>query len=274
MGELPPNDTVTLVRGSTITTHPVSWLWNDWIASGKLQILAGQPGAGKTTLAMSMAAVVTRGGEWPDGSTCAPGNVVIWSGEDDPTDTLAPRLMAAGADMDRVFFVDVVTAGGERRPFDPASDMPALAAAIDEAGGCALLILDPIVTAVTGDGNSNTEVRRGLQPVVDLAARLKCAVLGLTHLTKGTSGRDPLDRVTGSLAFGAVARVVMLAAKRQDAGDAGAMDRLLCRVKSNNGTDDGGFEYALRQAPPIGSHRITSVSVVWGEPVGKGVAHG
>jgi hypothetical protein len=101
---------VALIRGDTIKPKPIGWLWRGWLARGKMHILGGAPGTGKTTIGLSLAAIVTQGGVWPDGSRCpAPGQVVIWSGEDDPADTLVPRLMAAGADMAHVHFVDNVT---------------------------------------------------------------------------------------------------------------------------------------------------------------------
>ena len=89
---------VVISRGSSLTPAPVRWLWKHWLARGKLHILAGPPGQGKTTIAMLLAATVSTGGMWPDGTQCEPGNVLIWSGEDDPADTLLPRLIAAGAD--------------------------------------------------------------------------------------------------------------------------------------------------------------------------------
>ena len=99
------------------------------------------------------------------------------------------------------------------RGLDPAHDMAKLAEAVRGLPPVRLLILDPVVAAVTGDSHKNTETRRGLQPVVGLAAELGCAVLGITHLSKNSSGREPLDRVTGSVAFGAVARVVLATVK-------------------------------------------------------------
>ena len=80
-------------------------------------------------------------------------------------------------------------------------------------GGVKLLIVDPIVTTVSGDSHNNTDVRRSLQPVVDLAQRLNLAVLGISHFAKGGKGLDPAQRVVGSIAFAAVARVVLVAAK-------------------------------------------------------------
>ncbi len=117
-----PSTSVTLVRASDLTPKPVRWLWPGWLARGKMHIIGGQPGAGKTTLAMAKAAIVSRGGRWPDGSHSPLGDIVIWSGEDDPEDTLVPRLKTSGADMTRIHFVGDTMEGNKRRPFDPAKD--------------------------------------------------------------------------------------------------------------------------------------------------------
>lgn len=252
-------DVVRLVSLAEITPEPVRWLWDGWIAQGKLHLLAGKPGTGKTTLALTLAATVTRGGEWPDGSRCAqPGEVIVWSAEDDPADTIRPRLMAAGADSQRVHLIaDVRGADGKIRPFDPACDVPLLAERL-KAIRPALLILDPVIAAVTGDSHKNAETRRALQPLVDLAAEAGCAVVGITHLTKGSQGREPLERVIGSIAFAALARVVLLAAKDENPGP-DKPPRLLVRAKSNLGTDEGGIGYDLEQAEPVMGIRVSRV---------------
>ena len=147
----PVVDGVVLVSGADLVPQPVSWLWRDWLAQGKLHILAGAPGQGKTTIALAMAATVTIGGRWPDSSRCERGTVLIWSGEDDPADTLLPRLLAAGADKRRVHFVSGTRVNGEVQPFDPATDMVQLAAQAARIGEVRLIVVDPVVSAVTGD---------------------------------------------------------------------------------------------------------------------------
>ena len=84
-------DGVILTRGSDLKATAIDWLWLHWLARGKLGILAGPPGQGKTTIAIDVIATVTSGGRWPDGMRCKPGNALMWSGEDDPADTLVPR---------------------------------------------------------------------------------------------------------------------------------------------------------------------------------------
>lgn len=254
-------DGVILTRASDLQITPIIWLWRDWLACGKLHLLAGAPGQGKTTIALSLAATVTSGGRWPDGSRCPVGSALIWSGEDDPADTLAPRLKAMGADMDRVYFVSGARVDGEEQPFDPARDLVQLAAAVASIGDVRLIVVDPIVSAVSGDSHKNTEVRRALQPLVDMAAAAGAAVVGITHLSKGTAGRDPTERVTGSIAFTAVVRVVLMAAKVK--GDDGEDRRVLVRSKSNIGPDNGGFVYHLEQVEAIPG--VQASAVTWGE---------
>ena len=257
---------VILTRADNVKITAVRWLWGNWLARGKLHLIAGTPGTGKTTIALAVAATLTHGGTWPDGTRAPAGEVVIWSGEDDPTDTLAPRLRAAGADMSKVHLIEGAIIDGQRCPFDPARDLPALAAALIGLQDVSLIVVDPIVSAVAGDNHRNNEVRRGLQPLVDLGARLGAAVLGVTHLSKGTAGRDPLERVTGSLAYGALARLVWLAA-RQPAEDDAPERRVLMRAKSNIGPDGDGFEYALVNGELSELPGVTASRVTWGNPV-------
>jgi putative DNA primase/helicase len=191
--------------------------------------------------------------------------VLIWSGEDDPRDTLVPRLIACGADLSRIHFVGSVTEEDGIRAFDPARDADLLrdqAAVMDPPP--ALLIVDPIVSAVNGDSHKNAEVRRGLQPLVDLATAVRCVVLGISHFTKGTAGRDPVERVTGSLAFGALARVVLATAKVSEEDGGG---RILARAKNNLGPDAGGFTYDLEPLELPDHPGVHTTRVLWGAPL-------
>jgi putative DNA primase/helicase len=263
LGPQPVEDGVILVQGSSLEPTVVDWLWLHWLALGKFHVLAGPPGQGKTTIALACAATVSSGGRWPDGQPCAPGNVLIWSGEDDPKDTLLPRLLAMDANVSRVYFISGTRIAGKAEPFDPARDMLQLLAEAERIGNVRLLIVDPVVSAVAGDSHKNTEVRRALQPLVDLAANSHAAVLGISHFTKGSTGRDPVERVTGSLAFGALARVVLCAVKvrTEDTGDR----RVLARAKSNVGPDGGGFEYCIAQTTLPDFPEISASVIEWGQ---------
>ncbi len=257
------DDGVIFVNGADLVPEPINWLWHGWLAKGKLHILAGQPGLGKTTIAMSLAATVSTGGQFPDGFSCPAGNVLIWSGEDDPADTLLPRLLAAGANANRCYFVTGTKRDGEVQPFDPSTDMLQLEAKAMSIGGVALIVVDPVVSAVTGDSHKNTEVRRALQPLVDLTSRLGSALLGISHFSKGGVGTEPASRVIGSVAFTAVARVVLVAAKVKTIE--GTDRRLLARAKSNIGPDDGGIEYTFDQIEVL--KEIQASRIVWGDAI-------
>ncbi|TDG02092.1 topoisomerase [Paraburkholderia guartelaensis] len=250
---------VLLTRAADVTPERVEWLWPGFLPLGKLSVLAGCAGVGKTTIAMHFAAVVSCAGSWPDGCACRePGNVLIWSGEDDAADTLVPRLLAAGADLASVRFIDgTVDADGRLQPFDPASDIPRLAQRIAALGGAHLLIIDPIVSAVSGDAHKANDVRRNLQPLVDLAASYHCAVLGISHFSKGSRGNAPVERVIGSQAFGALARMVLVAA-HDDASER----HVFARAKSNIAPDTGGFSYALEQVDCVA---YEASRIAWGE---------
>jgi putative DNA primase/helicase len=246
-GNGPASETLVVTRAADIEPQNVSWLWPGWLARGKFHLLGGQPGAGKTTLALRLAAIISSGGRFPGGDSSPAGHVIIWSGEDDVADTLVPRLIASGADVDRIFFVTGMREGGKARAFDPSKDVEPLHEAIVGKGAAALLIVDPVVSAVAGDSHKNAEVRRGLQPLASLCQESGTALLGITHLTKGSQGREPVERIIGSIAFGAAPRIVMVAGKEVDSEDGTPGGRFLMRAKSNIGPDRRGFAFDLKQ---------------------------
>jgi len=259
--QIQPHDAgVELLCAASIRPEAICWLWNGWLARGKLAILAGVAGTGKSTVAFCLSAVVTTAGTWPDGSRCSTvGNVLIWSAEDDAADTIVPRLIAAGADLNRVHIIrGKKLPDGQPAPFDPAHDVPDLARKIEGIGGAALLIVDPIVSAVAGDMHKANEVRRSLQALVDLAAQFDCAVLGISHFAKGSKGTSPQERVIGSQAFGALARLVLVCAKNEDDDT-----RVFARAKSNISADTGGFNYSIVGATV--QPDISATRVEWGE---------
>ena len=255
---------VVLVNGADIEPERVNWLWRNGLQAGVLNLLAGRPSGGKSTIAVSWSATITRGGKWPDGQECKPGRTVYWSGEDGIKDTLLPRFIAAGGVRSNISFVQGVREGERKRPFDPAIDMAKLAEAVEKLGDVRMITLDPIALMVKGrDSHKNVETRLGLQPFAELLAQTGAAGLGVHHFTKSTAGADPLDRVTSSLAFGALPRCVWAAAKDLNVGK--DPRRVLVRLKMSNGPDWGGFEYGLDLRALDGCPGIEAQRALWGD---------
>ena len=133
-----------------IEPEAVSWLWPGRFARGKITLLAGHPGLGKSQLALWMAANVSRGRRWPDGSTCECGSAMILSAEDDAADTIVPRLIASGADLSRVHLTAGIVAGQTpeghqvQRGVRLAEDIERIAEIIKETPDMALVVIDPI----------------------------------------------------------------------------------------------------------------------------------
>lgn len=249
---------LNIVNMSDIQAQPITWLWDGWLPLGKMTILAGAGGCGKTNLTLALIATITTGGIFPDGSKCSNvGKVLIYSTEDDPADTLKPRLIANGADISKVSIISGRTNDkGELEPFDPAQDFPKIEEYIKSNPDVKLLMIDPIISAVSGDMNKANDVRRSLQPLVDLANEYKFSVLGITHFAKGTSGSSPADRIIGSQAFTALARMAWSAAKREDEGDC-----ILVRAKSNNSILEGGVRYQIESETVLNG--IETTKTVW-----------
>jgi putative DNA primase/helicase len=176
--------TVELECAANIKPEPIVWLWKDWLARGKLHVLAGIPGVGKSTIAFKIAAAISSGGRLPAGIKAEQGTVIIWSAEDEAKDTIRPRLEASGADLTQVHIVRGARDRKGKRAFDPSRDIAGLLAAIKAIGGAAMIIVDPIVLAVAKDSHKNAETRRDLQPLVDLAAELGRSRDGLAGIRR------------------------------------------------------------------------------------------
>jgi len=228
---------------SHIEMTETEWLWPDWLARGKIHLLAGEAGRGKTTIACKVAADLTSGsGDFAEGD---PGRVAIYTGEEDWGSTLAPSLSAMGADLGRIMPVQLVRgAEDEETGFnlaDPAH-VAALAAALRKHE-IDLFVADPVITIATGLQNTNDAIgiRKALKPLQTLIAETGCAVLGITHLRKAQKGDQyapTVDRVLGSQAWGAVARIVWAVALE-------GADHVLGIAKSNIGGTRGKIYYEI-----------------------------
>lgn len=256
-----------LRRLSEVVPKSINWLWPGRIAIGKLTLIAGDPGLGKSFMTLDIAARVSRGRNWPDRSAgAAPiGGVVVLNAEDDLEDTIVPRLEAAGAAMERIVAlqaVSVIGEGGQEagiRQFDLARDLAALETAIRSTPGCRLVIIDPI-TAYLGsvDSHKNADVRSLLAPLSELAARLNVAVVAVTHLNK-SAGQAAIYRTMGSLAFTAAARAAWAVVKDKE----DEIKRLFLPIKNNIAPDSGGLGFQIVPQGPD-----SQPVVVWdSEPV-------
>jgi len=233
-----------LRRASDIVAQPVDWLWPGRIGIGKLTLVAGVPGLGKSQFAAFLAAAVTGARSLPCGEGRAPqGSVIILSAEDDATDTMRPRLDAAGADPARVLIVSSVRREGARRSFNLQADLDLLELRIRAIADVRLIVIDPISSYLGRvDSHKNAEVRSVLEPLADMAARLRVAVCAVTHFSKGAAARA-MDRVVGSIAFVAAARSAFMITR--DPADADR--RLLVTLKSNIAADGGGLAFRIRE---------------------------
>jgi len=236
-----------LVCLADVEPKAVRWLWQKRIVLGKVNVLDGDPGLGKSLLALSIAARVTRGGSLPDGMTGdleGPAGVLLLSAEDDLEDTIRPRLDAAGADVSRVFVL-MHTGLDDEAPTIPES-IPTIEGAI-EAVGAKLVIIDPIMAFLSADveAHKDQHVRRALAPLARMAERLGVAVLVIRHLNKGNS-TNPLYRGGGSIGIIGAARSGLLVARDPD--DPSGKRRILASTKSNLAEQPESLAYFIEQA--------------------------
>jgi len=244
--EPPRGDGLTVTRASDVERKELRWLWQDRIPLGKLSILAGDPGLGKSTLTLDIAARVSRGETFPDGSRAPAGSVLLLSAEDDPADTIRPRLEAAGANLDRVSICTGVRRAGREGSFSLVEDIGRLEEALARMRVPALIIIDPIAAYLDGiDSHKNADVRSVLAPLAALAAKHGVAVLAVHHLNKGVG--PALYRLSGSLAFTAAARAVWGVCR--DPEDEKA--RLLVPIKMNLAREAAGFRFTVADGPRI-----------------------
>ncbi len=213
---LPGKAGAVLVRLSDVSPEAITWLWEGRIAAGKMSLLVGDPGLGKSYLTMDLAARVTIGGTWPDKSPARPGTVIVLTAEDGLADTVRPRLDLLGGDPARVHIL--TGTGDPEKPssFTLAQDLDCLEDAVLRTGA-GLVIIDPL-SAYLGserDSHRDADVRGLLAPLAALAERHQLAVLSVLHLNKSEQ-QKALYRVQGTLAFVAASRAVFAVVNDQD----------------------------------------------------------
>jgi hypothetical protein len=228
-----------IVRLADVRPESVTWLWPRRVAAGKLALLVGDPGLGKSWITLDVAARVSSGGEWPDGGVAIDGDVVLLSAEDGLADTIRPRLDALGANVKRIHHLAVLRAGDSERGVQLA-DIAALEQAIHHTGA-RLLVIDPM-SAYHGstDSHRDAEVRGLMAPLALVAERTGVAILGVMHLAKGAQ-RPAIYRAVGSIAFAAAARIVLAVAADPERDDR----RIMAPIKSNLSTPPAALAYML-----------------------------
>lgn len=249
---------VKLVRLSDVRRERIDWLWPGYLARGKLHVIDGDPGLGKSTATTDWAARVTTGKSWPDGQPgCAPAGVVLLSAEDGLGDTIRPRLEAASADLDRVVaLTGIRTADNEtgeiyeRLPTLPG-DIPKIRQAVEQLDA-AMVIIDPLMAYLGGDVNSHRDqdVRRALAPLARMAEETGAAVILVRHNTKG-GGANALYRGGGSIGIIGAARLGFTFAR--DPEDPGRV--IVACTKANITATPPSLAYVLTDSPEHGCAR-------------------
>lgn len=237
-----------LVNLADVSSHPLKWLWEKWFPLGKVTVVAGLPGQGKSLVSLDIAARVSRGADWPDGctNTLGPSGVVLFATEDDAADTIVPRLMALKADRTRIKLCEgIATSRGASRAFT-LEDIDALTQAVDQTPDCRLIVIDPVSAFEPGGkGSTIQKMRSMLAAITALATEKQLAIVLVAHLNK-SGGKTALARIAGSQALTAAARAVWLVAKDPLDG----ARRVIVPVKNNLGVDSSGLAFEITGSPP------------------------
>lgn len=263
--------TSTLRSFDEIEARPIRWLWRYRIALGKLIGIAGEPKVGKGLLWSYLIGLVTRGEL--DGDLDEPRNVIVVTTEDEPGDTLKPRLLAAGADLQRVSQF-TMGAAGESVPFRVPQDTDELGRQIAETKA-ALVVIDPLIEFVDGhaDSHKSQDVRQALAALNEIARTYGCAILAVIHLNKSAS-TNALLRHEASAAFTQVMRGTLLLGRDPDdpGGDRGSR-RVLASTSSNLGPEPPSLLYEIEAASVTGDteESIETAQIV---PIGESPADG
>lgn len=238
-----------LIPFSDIEPRAIDWLWEGRIAVGRISLIVGMPGAGKSFVSCDMAARVSTGTPWPDGAPCERGDVVLIGSEDDPHDTVRPRLDAHNADVSRVRLLagSLRTEGdkSEELSFDLA-DVETLQQTLEAYPDCRLVVIDPIGSFLGArcDAHRDNEVRSVLAPIAALAEKHGVAVVMVAHRRKAAASFAD-DSALGSRAFVGIARSVWhLGADPQKKGR-----RLLLPGKSNLAAQATGLAFRIAGEP-------------------------
>ncbi len=221
---------------SEVRETPVAWLWKGRIARGKLTIIDGNPGDGKSTFTISVAGNVSTGRNFPDGAPCQRGRVILVSAEDDGADTVAPRLRAAEADLSAIRIMPAASErDGKVHVLTFPDDLPFFEEAI-KTEKADLVVVDPLTAFLSDrvDSHRDGSIRRVLAELALIAQRTGAAIVLVRHLNKMTSESKAMFRGGGSIAIVAAARAAFLIGlDPNDAGPVSERRRVFACVKSN-----------------------------------------
>lgn len=235
-----------------VVPSSIRWLWPGRMPLGRITLLVGRPGEGKSFLTTDLAARISRGRPWPDGVEGVEGSVIFICAEDDPSDTLRPRLEAHGADLSKVHLLQGVRrTGADGRCFEAPftlADTRTLEACLQSHPDCRLIVVDPIGSYLGSgtDSYRDSEVRAVLDPVTRLSDLYGPAVLVVAHRRKDAGTTHADDLALGSRAFTGVARSVWhLTRDRQN-----KKRRLLLSGKNNLAEEGQGLAFTIEGSPP------------------------
>lgn len=233
-----------------VQAREIAWLWPGRVPMGRITLLVGRPGEGKSFLTTDATARVTTGTPWPDGSPCPAGSVVLISAEDDPADTIRPRLDAHHADCRKVHLLAMVRRIGEdgtpRETMFTLADVFALEQVLKQVPDCRLVVIDPIGSFLGGgtDAHRDNEVRAVLAPVAKLAEKYGPAVLVVAHRRK-SAGTNADETALGSRAFTGIARAVWHLSRDPQ----NKARRLLLPGKNNLAPEGDGLAFTIGGEP-------------------------
>lgn len=210
---------------SAVKPRPVQWIWPQRIPVGRMSVLAGRGGLGKSVVTADLVATITAPKCWPgrSGSLAPRGSVVMMCAEDDAEDTTVPRLIAHGANMDKVVLLDGKRPADDGKGFVlgiTCQDVDIICEAVEAAGDCKLILVDPIGSYLGGqtDSHRDNEVRAVLDPLIKLSRDKGAGLLVVAHVRK-SENQYADDAVLGSRAFTTLSRSVLHLAADPDNKD-------------------------------------------------------
>ena len=237
----PPSPEGVGILLADVQPEDVQWLWQGRIPLGKICLLDGDPGLGKSTVTLDLAARVSTGMEMPDRTPGVAGGVVLLSAEDGLADTVRPRLLVHGADLTKILALQQVGAGDDQRLVALPEDLPSLREAIERVGA-KLVVIDPLMAFLGAKVNSHhdQDVRRALAAMAALAQDTGAATVIVRHLNKNAGG-NPLYRGGGSIGIIGAARAGLLVARHPQIES----QRVLALTKSNLAREAASLEFIL-----------------------------